>query len=312
MHKPVMLNETLALLEVTAGDVIVDGTVGYGGHAEAMLEASSPGGILLGIDRDPEALAYARQRLRRFGSRGILRQGDHGTLGEIASAAGIDRADRVLLDLGVSSAQLDNPSRGFSFRAAGPLDMRMGPGVGPDAASLLDGMHDEQELAGILRRYGQERRAGAVARAILREQRRAPIRDTLRLAEVVAEVVGRRGGKHPATRTFQALRIAVNRELEEEASALEQGLALLKPGGRMAVIGFHSLEDGIAKRFFRSHAGRKESLQEGGSRWRGRLPRVEILTGRPLRPSEAECRDNPRARSARLRAARRLPEQEGG
>ena len=286
----------------------MDGTVGAGGHAAGLLEASSPDGQLLGLDVDPQALELARQRLAPFGSRAILRQASYTTLAEQLGSLGWKAVDGVLLDLGVSSMQLDTPERGFSFQADAPLDMRFSPENPIMAADLVNTL-SEADLAGLLFRYGEEPRARQVAQAIVRAR---PITTTRQLAEAVAGAAGsgRRsgGGKtmHPATRTFQALRIAVNRELDALEETLPQALAALAPGGRLAVISFHSLEDRIVKQFFRRESqdcicpprqpvctcGHKAALVE--------------ITRRPLRPEGAETGQNPRARSARLRIAEKL------
>lgn len=261
--------------------IVVDATVGAGGHAEALLEAGVE--HVIGIDRDPEAVALAAGRLARFGRRFLAVRARFSEL-----PVG-NRVDGVLYDLGVSSMQLERPERGFGYRVRGPLDMRM-DGTGPTAADLVNEL-PEEELARIISRYGEEPRAGRIARAIVRARARAPIGTTDQLARVVAGAVGRRrGGPHPARRTFQALRVAVNRELEELAASLPRAVDLLAPGGRVVVIAYHSLEDRIVKRAFRED------------------PRLEVLTRKPLRPRPEEVRANPRARSAKLRAAERILE----
>jgi 16S rRNA (cytosine1402-N4)-methyltransferase len=286
-HVSVLLAETLELLLVRPGGLWVDGTVGLGGHAAALLRASAPDGRLLGLDRDTETLARARANLGEFGERVRLEAGDYR---EIPERLGDERADGVLLDLGVSSAQLDDPERGFSFQHDGPLDMRMDRREGPTAAEVVNDL-SERELADLIFAYGEERRSRGIARAIVRARERAPIRTTVQLAEIVRRAAlrgaprGARRGLHPATRTFQALRIQVNRELEGLGEALPQIAACLAPEGRLAVIAFHSLEDRTVKRAFRD-------LCRQGHR---------LLTKKPVRPSEAEIRENPRARSARLR-----------
>jgi 16S rRNA (cytosine1402-N4)-methyltransferase len=260
---------------------VVDMTLGAGGHAEALLAAGAD--RLIGIDRDPEAIELASARLERFRARFDAR------LATFASFDPEERVDGVLFDLGVSSMQLDAPERGFSYRRPGPLDMRMGP----DARSAMELVNDlpEDELADLIFQYGEERRSRRVAAAIVRARSRASITTTDELARVVAGAVGRRaGGPHPARRTFQALRIAANRELEELTSSLPQAVSFLAPGGRVVVIAYHSLEDRVVKRFLRDDE------------------RVRTLTKRPLRPSEDEVGRNARARSARLRAAERTGE----
>ena len=292
-----LLDEALALLEVRAGGYYVDGTVGLGGHAIEILRRSAPSGQLLGLDRDAEALAEAGRRLLEFGERVRLVQARYQ---ELPALLGPVRPDGVLLDLGVSSLQLDDPERGFSFRGEGPLDMRMDREAGETAASVVNRM-PEPELADLIYRYGEERASRRIARAIVAARRRSPLRTTSELADLVRRAVGgprRRGSARgrprgarldPATRTFQALRIHVNRELEglsETLSALAQGLAA---GGRLVVISFHSLEDREVKQTFRALAGQG----------------FRLLTRKPVRPGGTELATNPRARSARLRALAR-------
>lgn len=308
MHIPVLLEETVAALAPRPGCVYVDGTLGQAGHAAAVMRLAGPEGTLLGIDRDGEALARAEANLRRgdVPGRHLLAHGAHGDLEAIAHAHGIVAADAILLDLGVSSDQLDTPWRGFSFRADGPLDMRMRNDAGETAAALLARLGVE-ELARLFRELGEERQAGRIARAIDRERRKAPITRTLRLAEIVARAVGgaHTPGRHPATRVFQALRMAVNDELGELRRALEGGLRLLRPGGRLAVITFESLSDREVKRFFQAHCGREEALQQGGSAWRGETPRTEWVLRKAVTARPEELASNPRARSAKLRAVRK-------
>jgi 16S rRNA (cytosine1402-N4)-methyltransferase len=285
-HVSVLLDETLELLAVRPGGLWVDGTVGLGGHAAALLRASAPDGRLLGLDRDTETLERARRVLGVFGARVRLEAGDYR---QIPERLGDERAQGVLLDLGISSAQLDDPGRGFSFQADGPLDMRMDRRQGETAAEVVNHL-PEKELADLIYAYGEERRSRRIARAIVRERERAPIRTTAELAEIVRRASPggvRRGARrvHPATRTFQALRIHVNRELEGLGEALEQIAGCLAPEGRLAVIAFHSLEDRAVKTTFRE-------LSRRGHR---------LVTRKPVRPSEAETRENPRSRSARLR-----------
>jgi 16S rRNA (cytosine1402-N4)-methyltransferase len=286
-HASVLLAEALELLAVRPGGLWVDGTVGLGGHAEAMLRASAPDGRLLGTDRDAEALCLARERLAPFGGRARLVAAD---FREIPRHLAGECADGILLDLGVSSLQLDNPGRGFSFQAEGPLDMRMDREEGETAADLVNRL-PEGELADLIYEYGEERASRRIARAIVHEREREPIRTTLRLADVVRRSAGRsrRPGHNPATRTFQALRIRTNRELDGLGEAIVALAACLRPGGRMAVIAFHSLEDRPVKQAFRG-------LDGSGYR---------RLVKKPVRPGEAEARANPRARSARLRAIAR-------
>lgn len=311
MHIPVLLEETVAALAPQPGCVYIDGTLGQAGHASAVMRLAGPTGRLLGIDRDGEALARAAANLRRDGVPGehVLVHGAHGDLGALARANGFGAVDAILLDLGVSSDQLDTPERGFSFRADGPLDMRMRNDAGETAADLVARLGVE-EMTRLFRELGEERRAGVIARAIDRERRKAPFTRTLQLADCVARAVGgaHTKGRHPATRVFQALRMAVNDEMGDLRRALEEGLRLLRPGGRFAVLTFESLTDRVVKQTFRAHCGREEALWQGGSEWRGELPRTEPVLRKAAtgRPEEIEA--NPRARSAKLRAVRRIEE----
>ena len=312
MHIPVLLDETVAALAPTPGCVYVDGTLGRAGHAAAVMRLAGPTGCLLGIDRDPEALGRAAETLRGVPGTHTLARGGHGDLAALARANGIEAADAILLDLGVSSDQLDTPGRGFSFRADGPLDMRMDNEAGETAAELLARL-GVGELARLFRELGEERQALRIARAIDRERRREPIARTARLAEIVARAVGgaHTPGRHPATRVFQALRMAVNDEVGQLRRALEGGLGLLRPGGRMAVITFESLTDRVVKACFQAHCGREEALLQGGSEWRGVEPRTEWVFRRVVTARPEELGRNPRARSAKLRAVRRLGTTEG-
>ena len=282
-HEPVMVDEVVRLLG--GRGTVVDMTVGAGGHAQALLESGVA--RVVGLDRDPEAIRIAAARLARFGDRFSA------VLTRFSDMPAVNRVDGVLYDLGVSAMQLERSERGFSYRQDGPLDMRMGGRgeEGTESAMELVNSGTEEELARVLFDYGEERRARRVAAAIARARARSPIRTTDELARVVAGAVGRRrGGPHPARRTFQALRIAVNRELEELAASLPRAVGLLTPGGRVVAIAYHSLEDRIVKRFF---------VDE---------PRLMVLTKKPLRPSPEEVARNPRARSARLRAAELIGE----
>jgi 16S rRNA (cytosine1402-N4)-methyltransferase len=282
VHEPVLVAEVVELLR--DADTVVDLTVGPGGHAGALLEAGV--GHVVGVDRDPDALAAARARLAGYSDRFRGVEARFGEALEAAGEAGVREAGGVLYDLGLSSLQVDRPGRGFSYRADGPLDMRMGGG-NVTAAEIVN-TYGERDLERIIREYGEERFAGRIARAIDRARRRSSLRTTRELASVVAAAVPRRrGGPHPARRTFQALRIEVNRELEELAASLPRAVQLLAPAGRLVVIAYHSLEDRIVKRFLREN------------------DRLEVLTRKPIRPSAEEAGRNPRSRSARLRAAER-------
>ena len=305
MHKPVLLKETVDSLAVKPGGVYIDGTLGRAGHAREILARAGTGARLVGIDRDMQALTESAERLERVpGVSLTLVHGCHGSIAQIVRAEGIDAVDGVLLDLGVSSPQLDEADRGFSFRADGPLDMRMDRSRGETAAELV-ATRSEEELADLLRTLGEEPNARRIAKTIVQARAVSPIETTARLAALVEKTVGRSGAHHPATRTFQAIRMAVNDELGELARALEGGLGLLKPGGRFAVITFESLTDRTVKRFFADHAGRMVSLQQGGERWEGSLPKVRLVTRHAVTASEEEVDANPRARSAKLRAIER-------
>lgn len=305
MHASVLLEEVLEGLALKPGGIVVDGTLGGGGHAEAMLEQVGTEGRLLGIDRDPVALALARERLACFPNAMLVR-GAYSNMKALAHQAGIEAVDAVLLDIGVSSMQLDTPARGFSFQHDAALDMRMDPDLPRTAADWVNET-PEGELADVIWRYGEERAARRIARFISDARARAPIRTTGELADLVARAKGgARGRIHPATQTFQALRIAVNDELGELERGIEAALALLKPGGRLAVIAFHSLEDRIVKRRLGEHVGRRESLEAGGERVIARPPRAAWVMKGPRMAGEAELKRNPRARSARLRVVERI------
>ncbi len=304
-HLPVLLEEVLEGLAVRPGGRYLDATVGGGGHAQAILQASAPDGRVLALDADPEAIQRVRERLADPMAQGrlILVQAFFDQMAQVADSHGFRPVHGVLMDLGVSSYQLDEPQRGFSFQADAPLDMRFDPGQGPSAADLVNRLSAE-ELAEILWRYGQERHSRRIARAIVAAR---PIHTTGQLAQIVERTVGRRGSTriHPATRTFQALRIAVNDELGRLERALPQALDLLAVGGRLAVISFHSLEDRIVKHWMRAEA--RDRVQLPGHPWEEtRTPRLRILTKKPIRPTPAEIARNPRSRSARLRIAERI------
>lgn len=306
-HVPVLLDEVLTLLRVRAGGQYIDATVGGGGHAAAILAASAPDGRLLGLDRDPAALDAARARLAAYGERVRLVHASFSELARQARIHGFAPADGVLFDLGVSSLQFADERRGFSFSADEPLDLRFDPTSGATAADLIAAL-SEEELAQIIWRYGEEPRARAIARALVRARARQPLRTAREVAQLVAAASGyHRGRTHPATRTFQALRIAVNDELAAIAAALPQAVEILAPGGRLVVIAFHSLEDRLVKRFLTSEAHPCICPPRLPACVCGRQPRLRILTPRATRPSTEELARNPRSRSARLRAAERLP-----
>lgn len=301
-HRPVLLEETLAALDIRPEGTYVDATFGRGGHSRAILARLGPSGRLLALDRDPEAVWAARDW---SDPRFTIAHAAFSALAETAHAHGIGAADGVLFDLGVSSPQLDTPERGFSFRLDAPLDMRMDISRGPSAAEWLNDA-DEEEIARVVREYGEERFAKSVARAVVAARAQAPITTTGQLARLCAQAVrSREPGQDPATRTFQAIRIHVNRELEELAHALPQAVDLLRPGGRLAVISFHSLEDRMVKRFMRAEEKGAEIPPEIPLT-RDALPvgRLHIV-GKPVRPSALEAAANPRARSAVLRVAER-------
>lgn len=304
-HVPVMLDETLQLLRPHSGGRYVDGTLGGGGHAEAVLEASAPDGMLLGIDRDEKARLHAGRRLARFATRVHVVAARFDELGECLERLGWNGVDGILLDLGVSSLQLDEAERGFAFTRQGPLDMRMDRSAPTPLSTWLHAV-SEAELCRVLRQYGEEPRARRVARAIVAAERRGELCDTTALAAVVARVVGHSAGHHPATRTFQALRIAVNGELECLERFLVDGYRWLQPGGRLVALAYHSLEDRLIKRAFRlwdRSCVCPRSMPVCRCEW---SRKVTLITPRPLRPSGAEVARNPRARSARMRAVERL------
>jgi 16S rRNA (cytosine1402-N4)-methyltransferase len=293
--------------------VYIDATVGGGGHAEKVLELSSPHGILLGVDADPAALEATRRRLARYGNRLITANAYFDQLADTARDAGLSSVDGVLFDLGVSSPQLDTAERGFSFQHEAPLDMRFGP-LAPHPASDLVNMLSASDLERIFRDYGEERYARRVAQRVVRERERGPIRTTRQLAEIVSRAKPRSRSEqiHPATRVFQALRIAVNDELGRLTRALPQAVMLVREGGRLAVISFHSLEDRIVKQFMRDEARGCICPPELPVCVCGRRPTLRTLTSRPMTASADEVAANPRARSARLRVAERLSEDSTG
>lgn len=304
-HRPVLLEEAVAALAIRPEGRYVDGTFGRGGHSRAILERLGPTGRLLVMDKDPEAIRAAEQVFANE-QRVIIRRGSFAMLDEqVKQLTWAGQVDGILLDLGLSSPQLDEPARGFSFRAEGPLDMRMDPEQGESAAEWL-ARAGEREIATVLKEYGEERYARRIARALVAARAKAPVQTTRRLAEIVAAASpSREPGKDPATRSFQAIRIHINRELDDLRQCLASVPDALAPGGRLAVISFHSLEDRIVKRFIRDQAR--------GRAYPPDLPvRDEELGatlrsgGKPQRPSTQETRDNPRARSATLRVAERL------
>ena len=305
MHVPVLLREVLEALRPERGGLYVDATLGLGGHAEAIL-AASPDVRLVGIDRDPEALDLARERLARFGDRFVAVEGRHEELALHLDRLDLPEVDGVLADLGVSSMQLDRAERGFSFMKDGPLDMRMGR-TGPTAADLVAELPGE-ELARVFRDYGEEPRAKAVARAVVSARETAPIRTTGELRALVAKAVGgrREEGRDPATRVFQALRIATNRELVELERFLDDAIARLSLGARVAVLSYHSLEDRIVKDVFRDRAAGCTCPPSFPVCVCSRRRVLALVTKKPIRPSDEEVHENRRSRSARLRVAERI------
>jgi len=305
-HRPVLLRETIESLAVKRGGLFVDCTVGLGGHSEAILQ-TSPDAQVLGIDRDEEALRLARERLAEFGGRFRAVRADFRELTRVLATAEVKAVRGILADLGVSSLQLDSPSRGFSFQHEAPLDMRMDMSSGETAAELL-GRLSEVEIARLIFEYGEERHSRRIARRIVaRREAGEPVTSTTELAKLVERAIGGKKRRiHPATRTFQALRIAVNRELEGLDQFVADAIDALQPHGRLAVISFHSLEDRIIKRTLLKLSGRCQCPPRLPQCACGARQVIEILTRRPLTPTEDEIAENPRARSAKLRIAARL------
>ncbi|HEV8354169.1 MAG TPA: 16S rRNA (cytosine(1402)-N(4))-methyltransferase RsmH [bacterium] len=304
-HTPVLVEETLQWLDPRRGGVYVDATLGAGGHAEAILERIVPGGRLVGIDRDDDAIALASQRLARFGEAVVIVRENFAAIKEVLSAVGLARVDGVLFDLGASSMQFASSERGFSFAAGGPLDMRMDRRQPLRAADLVNRM-SERDLADVIYRYGQDRWSRRIARAIVGNR---PVATAAELAEIVSRAVPRRSwprGIHPATRTFQALRIAVNDELTNLENAIPDAAEVLRESGRLCAITFHSLEDHTIKHtFLRLSRGCARSPGSSADISEGK-PCLRILTKKPVVPSPQELASNPRARSAKLRAAERI------
>ena len=307
-HKPVLVAEVMASLQCRTGAVYLDGTVGGGGHAFEILRNSAPNGRLIGIDTDADALREAQRRLAPFGDRATLLKGNFATMETILTGMNIGKVEGILLDLGVSSHQLDTAGRGFSFALDAPLDMRMDQDQGPSADDLIHTL-SRDELKKIIRNYGEERMAGRIARAIVERRTLSPIRTTADLAGIVASALpkARRLTRiHPATRTFQALRIAVNDELASLRQALTDGMECLNDGGRFCVISFHSLEDRIVKNAFHAEEKGCTCPSDLPCCSCGRKPTMKVLTRKPVVPGETEVHDNPRARSAKLRVAERI------
>lgn len=301
-HVPVLYNKVLDGIQPRSGGRYIDATLGAAGHAAGILTASGPDGELLGLDADPDAISFAGQVLGSFGDRVVLQVANFRHLREVALALGFGQVDGILMDLGLSSRQLADAERGFSFNQDGPLDMRMNRSQRETAADLINAL-PEAELAELLWRYGEERHARRIARVIVSSR---PVSTTGQLADLVARTVGRREKIHPATRTFQALRIAVNDELEALNQALRQARDLLRPQGRLAVIAFHSLEDRLVKRFYQQESRDCLCPPEIPVCICEHRATLKVLTPRPVRPSAEEIARNPRSRSARLRLAERL------
>ncbi len=300
-HIPVLLEKVVEGLAVKPGGLYIDATVGEGGHAEAILEASFPDGCLLGIDVDDEALKKAAERLARFKGRVALVKANYRDLASIARREGFFQVDGILFDLGFAFFQVEDPQRGFSFYLNGPLDMRYDRSGKTSAYHIVNRI-PEEELADIIWKYGEEPKARRIAKAIAQAR---PIRSTLELARIVEQVVGSGGKIHPATRVFQAIRIAVNQELDNLKEALPQAVELLKPGGRLAVISFHSLEDRIVKEFFRQESRDCICPPEMPVCVCGHKATLKVITQKPITPSPEEVEANPRSRSAKLRIAER-------
>ena len=301
-HLSVLYDEVQTWLRPRPGGRYIDATLGAGGHAKGILSASHPDGWLLGLDADPGALSFASKVLASFDDRVVLRSANFREIGQVARAVGFEGVDGILMDLGLSSRQLDDAERGFSFSKDGPLDMRMNQDRGQGAGDLVNTL-SEADLADLLWRFGEERQARRIARAIVAER---PLTTTGQLAGLVARVVGRREKIHPATRTFQALRIAVNEELDALAEALPQARDLLCPGGRLAIIAFHSLEDRLVKQFYRQEARDCICPPELPVCACQHQATLRVLTSKPVRPTADETALNPRSRSARLRVAERV------
>lgn len=301
-HQPVLYHEIILALQPKNEGLFIDATLGAGGHARGILEACAPDGRLLGLDVDPQALALARKNLAPYGERARLMQASYDSLSTILREIGWEAVDGILLDLGLSSMQLDTPERGFSFQHNAPLDMRFDPASPTTAADLVNRLSQE-ELADLIYEFGEERASRRIARAIVNAR---PLRTTGELAAVIESVMPRKGRIHPATQTFQALRIAVNRELDRVESVLPQAVAALKPGGRLAVISFHSLEDRTVKEFFRRESRDCICPPRQPVCTCGHNAVITEISRKPITPGEVEIAANPRARSAKLRVVEKL------
>jgi 16S rRNA (cytosine1402-N4)-methyltransferase len=308
LHRPVMLAEVVQILCPAPGGVFVDSTLGLGGHSEAILDDSKDRS-LIGIDQDPDAISYATKRLSRFGDRAKIFEGNFSQISRLVAIAGIEKVDGILADLGVSSLQLDTPNRGFSFRFDSPLDMRMSPSSkGPTAAELLKTI-DQNDLANLIYKYGEERASRKIAKWIIEKRESGhPIETTFQIADLVRRAIPRKSKDKidPATRTFQALRVAVNDELEILDGFISESVDLLKDKGVLVMITFHSLEDRIVKHAFQKMAGKCQCPPRIPQCVCGAVTKVEILTAKPVTADGAEMAENPRARSAKLRACRKI------
>lgn len=301
-HLPVLYKEMIHALQPRAGGRYIDGTLGAGGHSAGILEASAPTGQVLAFDLDPQAIQIARAQLSPFGARVHIVQASYIQMAEIAASLGWEAVDGIVLDLGVSSMQLDTAERGFSFHQDAPLDMRFDPNASLSAADLVNSL-PESELADLLFRYGEERQSRRIARAIVQNR---PLASTRQLADLVLKTIGKKERIHPATRTFQALRIAVNGELDSVESVLPIAIGLLRSGGRLAVISFHSLEDRIIKETFRRESTDCLCPPRQPVCTCGHTASIRQINRKPLEASEAEVQENSRARSAKLRIAEKL------
>jgi 16S rRNA (cytosine1402-N4)-methyltransferase len=301
-HQPVLYQEIIHALRPKSGARYVDGTLGAGGHSAGLLAESEPGGLLLGLDVDPQALSLARQKLAPFGERAWLKRAPYTALPDQLTELGWDRVDGILLDLGASSMQFDTPERGFSFLADGPLDMRFDPSNPLTAADIIN-CWPEQELADLIFRYGEEPASRHIARAIVAGR---PVSGTRQLAAIIEKVQPRRGSHHPATQTFQALRITVNGELESVEKFLPLAVQALRSGGRLAIIAFHSLEDRIVKEYFRRESKDCICPPRQPICTCGHKASIKEVNRRPITPTETEVKNNSRARSAKLRVAEKL------
>ncbi len=301
IHIPVLVSEVLAALNPRSGGRYIDATVGLGGHAAALLDASAPDGRLLGLDADPEAIIAASQRLSGYGERVHLVHRSYIDLTSVAEAEGFREVDGILFDLGLSSAQLEASKRGFSFQVDEPLDMRFNPS-GETAADLVNGL-PERDLADLIYQFGEEPSSRAIARAIVAQR---PVNSTAKLASLIQRTLGGRGKIHPATRTFQALRIAVNHELESIQNVLPQAVNLLRTGGRVAVITFHSLEDRLVKQYMRTESRDCVCPPRAPACTCGHKASLRLVTAKAVAPGPAELKANPRSRSAKLRVSEKL------